>query len=61
MSTHPATEKMIEHAEKEAREIADEYGWDTSHPFGVMRAWLTMMEHAGETPTDFARKRGWIE
>lgn len=61
MSDRPATEAIIEHSRSEAMSLAMEYGWDSIHPTGVLKAYLTDMEQRGETPTEYARRQGWIE
>lgn len=63
MSDRPATEAIIENAQREAREIAEYYGQvpGKAEECGVLKAYLTDMERRNETPEQFARRQGWME
>lgn len=62
MCHRPATDVIIEHAQLDAQRLCDQAGVDLrySDRHGVLRSYLTEMEHKGETPDEFARRRGWI-
>lgn len=63
MVHRPATEAIVAQAKACAQQIDLEYGWQLSkaEECGVLKAYITEMERNDETPTEYARRQGWIE